>query len=505
MHQVGLVLLILVANTASPEQFFGIRVVDDRTGRGVPLVQLQTVNHLSFFTDSAGWVAILEPGWEGKQVYFFVSSDGHEYPKDGFGLPGTTVTVRHGTRLTLKIARINIAERLYRITGEGLYRDSLLLGEPCPIRSPLGSGGVAGQDSAFALPYDNRIFWFWGDTTGMHYPLGHFWMAAATSQPPWLGGLDPSKGIDLEYLTDQAGFSRPVCRLDVTSGMIWADAFATVLDRQGHQRLVCHYRHVQSLDKVLGHGLAIFNDQTQQFDKIRDLDINDLWLYPPQAHPVRYKVDQTQYLMLGEVFPTIRFKADLDTFCDPCKYESWTCLVQGQKNGPYQVLRDPNGNLLWRWASDTRPVDISLERELINQGLIRPNEARFQCVDVDTGQPVVLHRGSVAWNPFRTRWICIAVQQAGRSYLGEVWYLESRWPTGPWVRAKRIVTHRQYCFYNPVHHPFLDQAGGRIIYFEGTYSHTFSGNCSPTPRYDYNQIMYRLDLADPNLAAAYAP
>ena len=40
---------------------------------------------------------------------------------------------------------------------------------------------------------------------------------------------------------------------------------------------------------------------------------------------------------------------------------------------------------------------------------------------------------------------------------------------------------------------------GRIIYFEGTYASTFSGAPSPTPRYDYNQIMYLLDLGDPRL------
>ena len=38
----------------------------------------------------------------------------------------------------------------------------------------------------------------------------------------------------------------------------------------------------------------------------------------------------------------------------------------------------------------------------------------------------------------------------------------------------KVVTHDRYSFYNPVHHPFFDQAGGRIIYFEGTYATTFS-------------------------------
>jgi len=50
-----------------------------------------------------------------------------------------------------------------------------------------------------------------------------------------------------------------------------------------------------------------------------------------------------------------------------------------------------------------------------------------------------------------------------------------------------------------MHHSYFDAEGGRIIYFEGTYTHTFSGNPVPTPRYDYNQIMYRLDLADERL------
>jgi hypothetical protein len=35
-----------------------------------------------------------------------------------------------------------------------------------------------------------------------------------------------------------------------------------------------------------------------------------------------------------------------------------------------------------------------------------------------------------------------------------------------------------------------------VIYFEGTYTHDFSGNPETTPRYEYNQVMYRLDLGD---------
>jgi hypothetical protein len=107
----------------------------------------------------------------------------------------------------------------------------------------------------------------------------------------------------------------------------------------------------------------------------------------------------------------------------------------------------------------------------------------------------------VRWNLYRQRFVLIAVEIFGRSMLGEVWYSEAEKPRGPWPRARRIVTHDKYSFYNPVHHDFFDRDGGRMIYFEGTYSHTFSGRTEPTPRYDYNQIMYRLDLDDPRLEA----
>ena len=68
-------------------------------------------------------------------------------------------------------------------------------------------------------------------------------------------------------------------------------------------------------------------------------------------------------------------------------------------------------------------------------------------------------------------------------------------------KAKKIVTHDRYTFYNPTQHPFFDQDGGRTIYFEGTYTNQFTGRpeTPPTPRYEYNQIMYRLDLADTRL------
>ena len=63
---------------------FRIQVVDDETGRGVPLVELTTVNNIRYFTDSNGIVAFDEPGLMNQSVFFHVQSHGYEFPKDGF-------------------------------------------------------------------------------------------------------------------------------------------------------------------------------------------------------------------------------------------------------------------------------------------------------------------------------------------------------------------------------------------------------------------------------------
>lgn len=128
----------------------------------------------------------------------------------------------------------------------------------------------------------------------------------------------------------------------------------------------------------------------------------------------------------------------------------------------------------------------------------------IQLRDPATGKVVKAHGGSVYWNEFRKRWVMLFVEYGGASFLGEMWFTEADSPTGPWTFARKIAAHDDYSFYNPKQHPMFDQEGGRLVYFEGTYTHTFSGNKTPTPRYDYNQVMYRLDLNDPRLSLPVA-
>ncbi len=457
----------LLANT---NDYFGICVVDDLTNRGVPLMELETVNHLRLVTDSGGWVAFYEPGLMAQSVFFHVRGHGYDVAKDGFGNAGVALKPVAGGRATIRVKRRNIAERLYRVAGEGIYRDSVLLGESTPLAEPLGGGQVAGQDSAFAVPYRGTVRWFWGDTSRMSYPLGHFWMAGAVADLPNAGGLDPSRGVNLRYFTNADGFSRPMCRLGVERGLIWADGFATVTDDNGGERLVCHYAHMESLAKTLGHGLAVYDDAKEQFERVATLDMNTLWRWPTQGHPLRHRENGVDYLLFGEVFPTVRVPAQWRHWTNVTSYESWTCLAVSSTSTVPRVERDTEGRLRWGWRHDAGRFDGTTEAKLVASGLIKSGEAYFQPADADSGKPVRLARGSVNWNAHRRRWVMIAVEQGGTSNLGEIWYAEAPGPAGPWRRAKKIVTHERYSFYNPVHHPFFDQEGGRFIYFEGTYT-----------------------------------
>ncbi len=480
--------------------FFVIHVIDEATGRGVPCVELKTVNDISFWTDSAGVVAFFEPGMMDRKVFFYVKSEGYEFPKDGFDYRGVTLETRRGGRAELKLKRINIAERLYRLTGAGIYRDSVLLGEKTSIKEPLLNAEVLGQDGTMAEVWNGKIFWFWGDTNRLRYPLGLFKVSGAVSSLPGKGGLVPSVGVNLEYFRDDEGFSRPVCPIP-GEGPVWIEGLLKIKDEQGEERLIARFMRLKSMDETLEQGIVAFDEKEGLFKKIKELDLKEKWRFP-QGHPFLWRDDGMEYFMFPLPFANIRVRAEWSELLDPTKYEAFTCLKSGEKFRKEKTVldRDAEGRLVYSWKENTDPVGRDEERELYKAGLIKESEARFHPCDVESGKRVQLHRGSIHWNEYKKKWIMIAVEIEGsQSNLGEVWYAEADSPVGPWPSARKIVTHDKYTFYNPAHHPFFDEQEGKIIYFDGTYADTFSGNPRITPRYNYNQIMYRLDLSDPRL------
>ena len=157
------VILTLAIGRAVPSDYFVIHVTDEATGRGVPLIELKLPNEVRYWTDSAGIAAIRELAFERHDVFVAVSGHGYEFPKETFFGRGVTLTLKPGGRSEIKVRRTMIAERLYRLTGEGIYRDSSLAGLPAAIREPiLSEGQVFGQDTAVETPYQGKLYWIWG-------------------------------------------------------------------------------------------------------------------------------------------------------------------------------------------------------------------------------------------------------------------------------------------------------------------------------------------------------
>ncbi len=471
---------------AAPEEYFGIHVIDESTGRGVPLVTLKTTNYIALTTDSAGWIAFNEPGLMNRAVYFSVECPGYSLPKDGFGFVGVRLTPVAGKSVEVKVLRTNIAERLCRLTGQGIYRDSTLLGHEPPLPSPNLFADVMGQDSVQVVPWKGRYFWIFGDTNRPNYPLGNFHSTAAWSDAPDKGGLDPEHGIHFEYITDENGAVAKMMPVE-EPGAVWLFGMHTVMDAANKEHLMAHYSRWRDLGKRLEHGLAELNESSGRFQRTTVLGDEFDWQHP-QGNAVRVKGADGDWIYFSTPFCRTRVKANYDSVQNTSAYES---LAWSAEHGDYV------------WQHALPPTTQKDEGYLIAEKKMPEEKARMQVVDAQTGKPVHLHAGSVHWNKHRERWVMIAVQAGGDvSYLGEVWYAEAKQIEGPWRKAVKIAKHPKYSFYNPSHHAFFDQQDGRMIYFQGTYAETFSGNPIATPRYDYNQVMYRLDLDDERLKAA---
>lgn len=491
------------ASTRKGGDYFSIQVVDEATGRGVPMVELQTTSSVSYYTDSNGLIAFYEPGLMGKKVWFGVSSHGYELPPDGFGIRGVTLETRPGGSAQVKIKRLNIAERLYRITGQGIYRDTVLLGRKPPVTEPLLNGEVTGQDGILTAAYRGKLYWFYGDTNRLSYALGNFSMTGAATELP--DKIDPSAGFSLKYFTGKDGFARPMAPME-GEGVVWLSGLVVLPDLSGKERMLAFFQRRRGLGAVLENGFVVYNDEKERFEKLKTVAL-DPPLFPT-GYPFRVKDSTgTEYLYFTAPYPALRVKADWNSYLDPTAYEGYTCLKPGARYGGKEKARldrDAAGKPAWGWKRDTPPLNAREQEELIAAGKMKRNESPLRLQDADGGTAVMLNNCSCFWNDYRRKFIMIASEVQGATVLGEVWYSEAAQPEGPWVQARKIITHANkkddaHDFYNPTQHPFFDREGGRVIYLEGSYVNTFSGNPHPTPYYEYNQIMYRLDLADPRL------
>ena len=449
-------LSFLVPRLASALEPCRIEVVEKGSGWPVPLVELRTTHQVRLVTDNAGVIALDLPEVMGRETWFDVIGHGYEAPKDGFGMRGVRLKPEPGKALKVELTRAIIAKRLGRLTGAGLFAESQKLGRELDWRE----SGVFGCDSVQNAVHRGRLFWAWGDTTLPRYPLGIFDMSSATSSVQPLESFEPPLRLKLDYFTDDQGVPRGVARMP-GSGPTWVSGYVSLPDQTGAARLVGAYVKIQPPMDAYESGLCVWNDATSNFERLRVLwtKSNGTPKPPPvpDGQPLHWKDAQgKEWILFGNPLPALRCPATFEAWQDPATWD---------------VLKP------------------------------QPNFA-----SAADGKPVKPHSGSIAWNAFRKRYVTVFMEAFGSpSVFGELWYAEADTPTGPWGKAVKILTHDNYTFYNPRLHPEFTPEDSPILIFEGTYTMAFADKPHPTPRYDYNQMIYRLDLDDPALAAAQRP
>lgn len=440
-------LLALGVNAAvAATQPCRIEVVEQGSGWPVPLVELRTTHQARFVSDNAGNIAFDLPELMGGEVWFEVHGHGYEVPVDGFGMRGVRLKPEPGKTLRVEVKRTNVARRVGRLTGAGLFAESQKLG----LESVWRESQIVGQDSVQNAVHHGRLYWFWGDTTFARYPLGIFDGAGATTPLKPSGDLRPPLRPRLEYFTDKSGVPRSIAPMP-GKGPTWVTGVASVKDKSGTPRLVCAYMKIQPPLDIYEWGLAVWDEEKNLFEKLKTIwTKSDAAPKPPpipEGHPVLWKdTTDKEWLLFGNPLPTLRCPATFEAWQDG---KTWEALT------PQASLQGSNG---------------------------------------ETVKP---HSGSIAWHPWRKRWVTVFMQSFGKpSAFGELWYAEADEPIGPWGTAVKVLSHDNYTFYNPRLHLEFTPEGSPALFFEGTYTMQFANKPAPTPRHDYNQILYQLDLDD---------
>ncbi len=482
---------------------FRIHVVDAATSRGIPQVVLESSLYTRHVTDSNGLVAYDDPAAMGRDVFFKPTSDGYRFDAPPLAMGGTTLKVEPGSSASIVMQREMIAERLYRITGAGIFRDTVALGERAPIAEPMINSGVIGQDSTLCAAYGGKLFWVWGDTSHFAHPLkGNFRATAAMSELPTSGGLAADRGVDLSYFS-KGDFVQPMVNLHAgeRSGVFWLSCLMNVPDSAGGEHLLAWCNRIEpgASMRTLERAIVEFDPAAEEFKLVTDYPTTAA--LQPAGHAVLVEREGKKYYYFTHAGgQQTRVEATYAAAKDPGVYEALTCL---ENDGEFttvdaRIARDDKGRAVYKWRKGAAATGYAEQKQLVEAGLLKEDECIVRPVDTASGKAFIPHGCSIAWNAHRKRWTMITSELMGTSMLGEAWYLEADKPEGPWVYGIKVITHDKYTWYNPLQHPEFDPSG-RYIYVEGTYTKTFSAVETPTPYYDYNQIMYRLDLDDERL------
>lgn len=468
-----LVLLGTLEITLGSAPFFRINVLDSATGNGVPLVLLRTVNYIQLYTDSNGIAAFYEPGMMEQPVWFSVLADGYELRQNNltegkveiYSKPYDSGVVLNtsGTK-TVYLTRTQLAERRFRLTGGGLYRDSYLVGAKVPASAQNHTyidkvSRSVGQDTLMLTRFKEDIFWFFGDTVcpksarqnncvgrGMYTVGAKTKFSESKVYPP-----------ALEYFGED-GMPRPMAKIEPLRQNTWIAGVFSIGDN-----LYGNYF------KNPGDGAS-----------------------PDQAK-------QGMAKWSGESFEEI---------------SEWPRNSSLSLNGAHTIHAFGPAHASNEWVyfvNNHVYCRVPAKDDLIS------NYSAFEVLPRPKGQTI--NCNTINWNDYIKRYICIGDAPTGGPGL-IVAFSETLFGSFE-QNITRITSHSNSMSscYNGLHLPYLDQ--GSVIFVACTFTSMWSNanktdslwstclfginsekNCAPVvPRYEYNNIISSLNLSNIDLTS----
>ena len=529
---------------------FRIAVVDGATRRGVPLVLLRTGDFVQQYSDSAGNVAFFEPGLMDQPVWFSVLADGYNLSSratdnptaqaysDGYD-SGVVLTTTSGGSATVVLDRLQHAERVYRLTGGGIYRDSVLTGDHAAIppsavpRAVIdGASGSIGQDTLMLAPYKGQLIWLFGDTvcprsarqnncngTGM-YTVGAR-SCLPGGGPAAAANCDPAAPPALQYFGEESppGFHHPhpIAPIPPLSQNTWIAALATIDAGTPQEALFGAYYKNPGDGAEPGsaaQGMARWDDESQtlikhgeEWPRNASLSLNGVHAVQRLSPADAARLPKYVWFCNGAV--NSRVLADAASMSSYSSFESlprlglgateWHCQTVNWNvaTGRYVCM----GTAAVNSASDVQSIAFShsLRGPYVNGSVSRNSFPSFATSSLPP-PPLLSAPPSPRPSPMLLSSLVL-------TYAG--WRL---------AVLQVVSTHNasgSSC-YNALHMPHLDLSNGTIFY-ACTYTSMWSNNrtlgpnlwstclfgsrlgsgqgCAPVaPRYEYNNLVYRVDL-----------
>ena len=450
----------------TPPEYFGVRVVDSSSGRGIPAARVSVLHWLDQWSDSLGYVAFQEPALA-TPTQLFVTVESDNYDKLAVSLNASL-----GRSLSLQLRRQLPAERLYRVTGPGIFRDAVLLGAKLPPAAAAVaasdsdlSHGIAGQDAMISAQFRDKIVLSFGDTRSASDGAGQTMTSNALAPTQAFSRERILDGLPLSYSLSPSGETRPSLPLHVSERSVCE--FGMPFARKGTNDSSVEIGALSATSR----GLFVV------FTKRPRGNMGPSWADCTTCcwGIARYDIDTRVYR------PQVLFPLKSPMFGRVTASQSLVTTEDGVERIYFTVQK---------------PIVRVAVSAIANLSAFEEVAVASPFTDQDINRAAVTHVASAG--------LFVMIAEGREPRMGDILAATAKSLAGPWSSLCRIassnLTHN--ALYNPSIHTTINGSSGAEIIWSATLSDGYTTNSVhkqdglTVPRYNYEVIMHRVRLDD---------